>query len=245
MGYFSFLTGEVVLMATPRVMEDFLICDGSQVSRTLYSDLFETLLYTYDGSGNDFGLPNLPAPPNMSYQIRARHGMSGPNVTFTATDGVLGDVRYLAGPVQTFFDCPVADGRSLPIQAHQATFSILGYRFGGSGNNFNIPNVPKLGTGAGVTPYLLVAGVYPQQGPGSAYAETLLAQIRLATPTYVEVGFVACDGATYPLSDNTALYSLLGNNFGGSGNTYGVPTLPQIAGVDQRLCSQGFYPSFD
>jgi len=243
MAYSEFLNGEVILMANTRPLTHFLFCDGSSQSRSQFPDLFDIIKYTYGGSGDEFRLPNLTPPlADMAYHIRTGAGLFGPVGSFSEASGVLGDIRYLAGPVRTYPTCPLANGSLLPVATNPGSFSVLGYRFGGSGSNFQLPTVPDLGPTPGVTAYFLNAGVYPLQSAG--YAESLMSQIRLATPTYVEAGFLPCDGATYYKELNTLLSYLLGNNFGGDQNTYAVPTLPQIAGIDQRICAEGYFPDF-
>ena len=38
---------------------DYLICDGTSISSTLYSDLFSIIGYRYGRSGDNFNLPDL------------------------------------------------------------------------------------------------------------------------------------------------------------------------------------------
>lgn len=56
------------------------------------------------------------------------------------TDAFLGEIRlFSAGYVPAgWLPC---DGRSLPQAQNQALFSLIGYQFGGSGTNFNIPDL--------------------------------------------------------------------------------------------------------
>jgi len=43
---------------------------------------------------------------------------------------------------------------------------------------------------------------------------------------FAPLGFATCDGQILPISQNTALFSLLGTNFGGDGrSTFGLPNL--------------------
>lgn len=58
---------------------------------------------------------------------------------------------------QKFLPC---DGRMLPKGPNTALFSLLGYRFGGSGEQFAIPNYKGMAPqGSGY--FIAVQGVYP------------------------------------------------------------------------------------
>jgi microcystin-dependent protein len=55
---------------------------------------------------------------------------------------------------------------------------------------------------------------------------------------FAPLGWHACDGATVPISQNTALFSLLGTTYGGNGTTtFQLPDLrSRVAiGVPNRL----------
>ncbi|MDD4921879.1 MAG: tail fiber protein [Bacteroidales bacterium] len=73
-------------------------------------------------------------------------------------DGFIGEIRAFSfdyEPVGWIF----CDGRSLPLTTNQALFSIVGYTYGGSGNNFNIPKIPgKVLVGSGQLMYAPQAG---------------------------------------------------------------------------------------
>ena len=53
-----------------------------------------------------------------------------------------------------------------------------------------------------------------------------LAEIRCVGFTFTPKGWAACDGQILPLSQNTALFSLLGTTYGGDGkSTFALPNL--------------------
>ncbi len=57
-------------------------------------------------------------------------------------------------------------------------------------------------------------------------AEPFVGEIRLFGFKFAPTGWVKCDGATMPINQNPALYSLLGVQFGGDGKTnFGLPDL--------------------
>ncbi|MDR1310830.1 MAG: phage tail protein [Burkholderiaceae bacterium] len=52
-------------------------------------------------------------------------------------------------------------------------------------------------------------------------------------------GFMLCNGATLQISQNTALFSLIGTLYGGDGVTaFNLPNKPGYC-----ICIQGIYPS--
>jgi microcystin-dependent protein len=55
-------------------------------------------------------------------------------------------------------------------------------------------------------------------------------EIRIVGFTFAPVGWATCDGQILPISQNTALFSLLGTNFGGNGTSnFGLPNLQNSA----------------
>ena len=80
-----------------------------------------------------------------------------------------------------------------------------------------------------------------------------LAQIILFAGNFAPRGWMPCNGQLLQISQNTALFSLLGTNFGGDGQTtFALPNLPPPAGAAgdpslprYMICVQGVYPSRD
>jgi microcystin-dependent protein len=57
-------------------------------------------------------------------------------------------------------------------------------------------------------------------------SEAFLGEIRLFGFNFAPVNWMLCQGQLMPISQNTALFSLLGTNFGGNGvNIFGIPNL--------------------
>jgi len=51
-------------------------------------------------------------------------------------------------------------------------------------------------------------------------------EIRIFAGTFAPANWALCNGQLLPISSNTALYSILGTNFGGNGtSTFGLPNL--------------------
>ncbi len=61
-----------------------------------------------------------------------------------------------------------------------------------------------------------------------------VAEIRVFGFTFAPKGWAECNGQLLPISQNTALFSLLGTNFGGDGkSTFGLPNFQGSAAVGQ------------
>jgi microcystin-dependent protein len=57
-------------------------------------------------------------------------------------------------------------------------------------------------------------------------SDQFVAEIRLVPFNFAPVGWATCDGQVMPISQNTALFSLLGTNFGGNGvSNFALPDL--------------------
>jgi len=56
--------------------------------------------------------------------------------------------------------------------------------------------------------------------------EAYLGDIKLTAITFTQRGWIACEGQLLPISQNQALFSLLGTTYGGDGRTtFGLPDL--------------------
>jgi microcystin-dependent protein len=83
--------------------------------------------------------------------------------------------------------------------------------------------------------------------------EFYLAQIILFAGNFVPRGWMLCNGQLLPISQNTALFSLLGTTYGGDGKTtFALPNLPSPTGAvgtpafpAYLICVQGIYPTRD
>ena len=64
-------------------------------------------------------------------------------------------------------------------------------------------------------------------------ADPFVAEIRIFPFNFAPKGWAFCDGQLLPLSQNTALFSLLGTTYGGDGkSTFGLPDLQGNAAID-------------
>jgi microcystin-dependent protein len=78
-------------------------------------------------------------------------------------------------------------------------------------------------------------------------SDQYVGEIRIVGFNFAPVGWATCDGQLLPISQNTALFSLLGTNFGGDGkSTFGLPNfegsaplgMGNGAGLSQRVIGE-------
>lgn len=63
-------------------------------------------------------------------------------------------------------------------------------------------------------------------------ADPFVAEIRIFPFNFAPIGWAFCDGQLLPISQNTALFSLLGTTYGGDGkSTFALPNLQGSAAV--------------
>ena len=68
-------------------------------------------------------------------------------------------------------------------------------------------------------------------------ADPFVAEIRIFTGNFAPTGWAFCDGQLLPISQNTALFSLLGTMYGGNGTTNFA--LPDLRGRHPMGVGQG------
>ena len=68
-------------------------------------------------------------------------------------------------------------------------------------------------------------------------ANPFLAEIRIFTGNFAPKGWAQCDGQLLAISQNTALFSLLGTNYGGNGTSNFA--LPNLQGAAPMHAGQG------
>jgi len=86
-------------------------------------------------------------------------------------------------------------------------------------------------------------------GPAPAGSEPFVSEINTFAYNFCPRGFSPVRGQVLPISSNTALFSLIGTNYGGDGSTTfalptgrPVPTLVQAAPLIQCIAVQGIFP---
>jgi microcystin-dependent protein len=80
--------------------------------------------------------------------------------------------------------------------------------------------------------------------------DTYIGTISFFAGNYVPVNWMACNGQVLPIMQHTALFSILGTQYGGDGkSTFALPNLGSYAGpnpqrhhVQAIICVLGVFP---
>lgn len=84
-----------------------------------------------------------------------------------------------------------------------------------------------------MTYLICVAGIYPSQGGGIDFSMPFIGEIVAFAGTTAPRGWMIAAGQTLAISQNTALFSLLGTTYGGDGiTTFSLPDLRDRAVVN-------------
>lgn len=139
-------------------------------------------------------------------------------------------------------------GQLLPINTNQALFALLGIKFGGNGTTtFQLPNLQNESPITGAKYYIALQGIFPSSG-GSGGSNSVVGAISLFPYDFAPSGWTYCDGKTFNIGSNTALFSLLYDNYGSDMQSFfKIPDLrnasPMKDKINYYLCEKGIYPS--
>lgn len=74
-------------------------------------------------------------------------------------------------------------------------------------------------------------------------AEYMIGTITLFSGIFTPKDFYECDGRILLIKENVALYSIIGNKYGGDGNaTFKLPQLQAPNDMKYIICYNGLYP---
>lgn len=150
----------------------------------------------------------------------------------------------------------------MPVSDYEGLFSIISNKFGGDGYTiFALPNLSQKSPLEGQNYQICIEGIEPAGDPNppadelqyystNIYSNLFIGEIVLVKGFNEEASdaFFPCHGGLLSISQNTALFSLIGNRFGGNGyTTFGLPDLSSIAspveGAQYYMVRKGIFPS--
>jgi microcystin-dependent protein len=161
----------------------------------------------------------------------AADGRSLPIADYPGLFAVIG--RSYGGNA-THFNLPDLVGRNIVgasagepagtvIDDHAITQANLPANMGGGGEAFD-----NRGPGLAMNYIIALQGIYPSRdgGGGVHESEAYYAEIQAFAGTEAPPGWALCDGRVMPISQNTALFSIIGTYYGGDGrSTFALPDL--------------------
>jgi microcystin-dependent protein len=230
--------GQISLLPFSFEPQGWIFCDGRLLSIAENEVLFTRLMNTFGGDGeSSFAVPDLRAiaPKNCQYFI-SLFGNNEPDVYQL----LIGQTMISAFSLNTrgMLECA---GQSLSTAQYKPLETLMGTRFGGDGTNFNLPDLRSKAP-AKCSYMMAVQGLFP--GPR---IEDKFAGELLLLPYEVEFSqsLRLCNGDLLQIAQNRALFSLLGNRFGGDGKqTFALPNLSAAAPskFNYYICVQGVLP---
>jgi hypothetical protein len=105
---------------------------------------------------------------------------------------------------------------------------------------------PVLPKGGGTGPPLPQSIYSIANVPSGCSVDGFAAELKLFPPSAAPTGWSLCNGQLLPLANNTALYSLIQNQYGGDGTTdFALPDFSKLSppGLQYFICTLGVYPA--
>ena len=230
------MLAQIALFSFDFAPQGWSFCDGKLLPIAQNDALFMMLGTTFGGDGEStFGLPNLTAaaPPNLHYCI-SLFGAFKP----ASYEALIGETMLTGVPLGPK-NLVQATGQLLPKAQYPLLNQYMGTRFGGNDQNLALPDLGSQATG-GCQYWIAVQGEPPDNPVGRA---PLLGEILLLPYQQPSNALLLCDGAQLPIAQNTALYSLIGTTFGGSGTNFNIPNLTSAAptGYSYYIVAEGVF----
>jgi microcystin-dependent protein len=234
------LLGQISLFPYSFAPMGWMFCDGSLIAIGEAEALFQLIGNTYGGDGEStFAVPNLTAiaPPNCNYCI----AIVG-SFTTNFYEGIIGETVPLptaSQPAQNLVKCA---GQSFTKNQYPFLQIYIGNRFGGDGvNTFNLPNLSSSPLINGYDYLITVQGSDPNSPTAR---DPFLGQLILLPYSQTFQSLLLCNGSQLPVQQNTALYSVIGNRFGGNTEQFSLPDLRNAvpANYSYYICTTGVFP---
>ncbi len=232
------MIGQISLFPYNFAPAGWMFCEGQLLPIAQNEVLFQLLGTTYGGDGEDtFGIPDLTAaaPPNLHYCISLFGEFGTSTYTYNA---VIGETM-VAIPSLVARNLLQAAGQSMLNNMYLLLNAYMGTRFGGDATHFSLPDLRSKAPSK--CQYLIAVQGDP---PNNLSARSpFLGEILLLPYQQTINTLLPCNGAQLPISENTALYDLIGTTFGGSGTNFAVPNLPAPTGYTYYLAYlQAIFP---
>jgi microcystin-dependent protein len=218
--------GEIRLMASDRLPDEWASCEGQQLFKGAAFPLFLVMGQTFGGDGMDqFVLPDLrgrvPLQMAPAHPLAQAGGAEAVTLTVAQLPGHTHDLRARD-----------SDGtQAEPTGNVWARSEARGFAGGSPDGGMHAATLGAAGSGQAhdnLMPFLGVKSIISLNGrfPDDPDVQDVYAgEIRLFASDHVPEGWVRCDGQLLPISENFLLFALIGTKYGGSGDKFAVPDL--------------------
>lgn len=231
-------TGEIAYFPASVVPGNFLDASGGQVDAAEYPDLYGVIGTRFGGNSTYFALPDVQAPAGLHAMICAA-GRDPVNDSEEGPTCAVGIVKLFAQTDPVYGYLPT-NGELVQISHRPTLGALLGTTFGGDGSKTFA--VPTLTAPPGTTWQICASASTDGAGDPGPF----MSEIGYWARGYVRMpdAWIPAVGQLLPISQNNALYGLIGAEFGGDGHTNFAmprvtsPTPGVIAGIDL----EGVYP---
>jgi microcystin-dependent protein len=212
------------------------LCNGQPIPISENDALFTLLGTTYGGDGQEnFALPNLQS------RVPLHNGTGSDGITYTlgeqfGVESVTLNTQQL--PVHNHVPIATANNgdQPSPIGGVWASNAVVKpYNVNPAAANMGVPSMSASGGSQpheNIQPYLSfnfiisLFGIYPTQQGGVSGDDIFLSELRIFPFNFAPGGWATCNGQLLPINQNQALFSLLGTNYGGNGQTtFALPDL--------------------
>jgi microcystin-dependent protein len=218
--------GEIRLMASDHLPEEWASCDGQLLSRGEAFILWLLLGQTFGGDGMDqFALPDLRGRVPLRAAPTHPHAQAGGKETVTLT------VADLPGHTHALRASDSDGTRAEPMGNVWARSEGRGFGDGAPDASMHALSLAAAGSGQAhenLMPFLGLRSIVSMNGRAledTEVQDVYLGEIRLFASDQIPAGWVPCDGQLLPVSQNRPLFDLMGDKFGGSGGMFAVPDL--------------------
>ena len=222
-------------------------CNGQSMAISVYTGLFQVLGTRWGGNGRtSFNMPKIAdlkttEGQSISYLMEVDGAFrEGSSWTTTIGTGIIGEIIFLPTTytIRGFVEC---NGASLNKNNYVKLYELFGTTFGGSGDDFNLPNIKPLETEGNTN----TIKAFMRYGDDFSGEYSTLATIMLWPGTDVPSGqYQFCDGQALSIAQYPALYSIVGDLYGeGNAADFFLPKLESsVKGLSYVFCTQGAYP---
>lgn len=120
----------------------------------------------------------------------------------------------------------VGIGQPNPSQKLDVNGNINGTNFSGNGNTLTFGANSNMQPSIGISYIIAIYGVYPPYPAGGKGYNPYIGEIAMFAGNFAPQGWAFCNGQILSISQNQALFSILGTTYGGNGSTnFALPDL--------------------